>query len=98
MAPYGIEELKALIEPVARRYGVQKVVLFGSYARGEATGKSDVDLLVFGGENFKATRIYAMAEDLRAVLNRNVDVYEIKELDPDTAFHQAVMREGLEIA
>lgn len=28
------------------RYGVQTIALFGSYARGEATPESDVDLLV----------------------------------------------------
>ena len=29
-----------------QRFGVQRLTLFGSYARGEATGQSDIDFLV----------------------------------------------------
>ncbi|MCD8342944.1 MAG: nucleotidyltransferase domain-containing protein [Oscillospiraceae bacterium] len=98
MLPYNIAELRSIIAPNARRYGVQRVILFGSYARGEATAQSDVDLLIFGGSGFRATQIFALSEDLRAALNTKVDVYEIRELDPLSAFHSTVMQEGLEIA
>ncbi|MCD8067270.1 MAG: nucleotidyltransferase domain-containing protein [Oscillospiraceae bacterium] len=98
MLPYNIDELRSIIAPIARRYGVQRVILFGSYARGEATAQSDVDLLIFGGSGFRATQIFALSEDLRAALNTKVDVYEIRELDPLSAFHNTVMQEGLEIA
>ena len=43
---YTIEDLKTILTPIARRYGLQKLSVFGSVARGEATEKSDVDLLV----------------------------------------------------
>ncbi|MCD8099191.1 MAG: nucleotidyltransferase domain-containing protein [Oscillospiraceae bacterium] len=98
MLPYNIDELRSIIAPIAWRYGVQRVILFGSYARGEATAQSDVDLLIFGGSGFRATQIFALSEDLRAALNTKVDVYEIRELDPLSAFHDTVMQEGLEIA
>ena len=41
---YSIEEIRQRIEPVAKKYGVSMIWLFGSYARGEATEKSDIDL------------------------------------------------------
>ena len=44
--------------------------MFGSYARGEADESSDLDFLVFGGENFKLTMIFSLAEDLRKVLKK----------------------------
>lgn len=43
---YTIEALKATLTPIAKRYGLKKLSVFGSVARGEATEKSDVDLLV----------------------------------------------------
>ena len=46
---YTIDEIIELITPVAKRYAVASVWLFGSYARGEATCDSDVDLLIDGG-------------------------------------------------
>ena len=46
MAVYSVDEIKESIMPVARNYGVKRVMLFGSYARGEATEDSDIDLHV----------------------------------------------------
>jgi predicted nucleotidyltransferase len=56
-APY-----KSPIEPVARRYDLENVRLFGSYARGEAMPNSDIDLLVNTGtiySLFKVSGLYA---------------------------------------
>jgi len=41
---YTISEIKAAVAPIARAYGVGRIALFGSYARGEATPQSDIDL------------------------------------------------------
>jgi len=41
-----IETLKRHRQDLARRYGVKSLALFGSVARGGATERSDVDLLV----------------------------------------------------
>jgi predicted nucleotidyltransferase len=49
MAVYSVEQIKERIMPVAQRYGVKRVMLFGSYARGEAAEDSDVDLHVWRG-------------------------------------------------
>ena len=43
---YTIEEIKEKVKPIAEKYGIETIWLFGSYARGEATEDSDVDLLV----------------------------------------------------
>jgi len=43
---YSIEQIKERIEPVALKYGLPAVYLFGSYAKGVATEDSDVDILI----------------------------------------------------
>ncbi len=43
---YTIEEISAGVAPIAKAYGVKRIALFGSYARGEATIKSDIDLRI----------------------------------------------------
>jgi predicted nucleotidyltransferase len=43
---YTIEQLKERVIPVAVKYQLRAVYLFGSYAKGEATDESDVDILV----------------------------------------------------
>lgn len=48
-----IDEIKNAVTPICEHYGVNKLWLFGSYARGEADDKSDVDLLVDDGNSPK---------------------------------------------
>ena len=47
---YTIDEISRRIQPVASAYGLRAVYLFGSYARGEATENSDIDLPPSGVE------------------------------------------------
>lgn len=95
---FTIPAIKALVMPIAQKYKVQQIYLFGSYARGDADENSDLDFLVFGGENFKLTSIFSLAEELRDVLQKNVDVFEINEINRDSDFYQTIMKERLLVA
>lgn len=67
---FTIKDIENLVQPIAEKYKVKAIYLFGSYARGEADENSDLDFLVYGGENFKLTLIFSLAEDLREVLKK----------------------------
>lgn len=95
---FTIEDIVKLVKPIAEKYRVQKIYLFGSYARGEAVQDSDLDFLVYGGEGFKLTMIFALAEDLRSALNKKVDVFEINEINTDSEFYHTIMKERLVVA
>ena len=45
-----ISAIKKAVAPLARSYGVKRLYLFGSYAKGNANENSDVDLLVEKGK------------------------------------------------
>ena len=95
---FTMEQIAAAVKPLADKYRVKEIYLFGSYARGEADENSDLDFLVFGGEMFRRTMIFALAEELREVLKKNVDVFEIAEVNPDNNFYQTVMKEKVLVA
>lgn len=95
---FTIENIISLIKPIAQKYQVKEIYLFGSYARGEANADSDLDFLVYGGENFKLTMIFALAEELRKVLKKDVDVFEIHEINKDSNFYNTIMKERLLVA
>ena len=40
---YSIEEISRIVAPIAADFGIRKLSVFGSYARGEATEDSDLD-------------------------------------------------------
>ena len=93
-----IKTIINLVKPIAEKYHVERIYLFGSYARGEAGIDSDIDFLVYGGENFKPTNIFALAEELREVLNKKVNVIEIHEINPDSEFYNTIMKERVLVA
>ena len=92
-----IENIIGIVKPIAQKYHVKKIYLFGSYARGETSLDSDLDFLVYGGEKFKLTMIFAFAEDLRKALKKEVDVFEIHEINIDSEFYNMIMKEKLRI-
>lgn len=91
---YTTEELKKMILPLLSKYGMASASLFGSYARGEADASSDIDLLLVGEEGFRPLNIFGITEDLHRLSGKQVDVYEISELD-EGPFRDAVMREAM---
>ena len=93
-----IENIINMVKPIAEKYQVDQIYLFGSYARGEAGIDSDLDFLVYGGDHFKLTMIFALAEELREVLDKNVDVFEIHEINQDSEFYNTIMKERLLVA
>ena len=91
-------DIENAIRTLLVRYNAEYALLFGSYARGEETPDSDVDVVVFGGKNFKKSNIFAFAEDLREMIGKNVDAFEICEVDTGTTFYENLIREGVKIA
>lgn len=91
-------ELETVIRALLKKYHAEYALLFGSYARGEATASSDIDLVVVGGVNFRARDIFSFGEELRQLTHKNVDAFELRELNVGTPFYETVMQEGVRIA
>ena len=91
-------ELETAIRGLLKKYHAEYALLFGSYARGEATASSDIDLVVVGGVNFRARDIFSFGEELRQLTHKDVDAFELRELNVGTPFYETVMQEGVRIA
>ena len=89
--------LKAALRILLARYNAECAIVFGSYARGDATPDSDLDVIIVGGKDFVPRNIFALAEDLRELIGRDADVFEIREVNVGTPFYESVMREGVRI-
>ena len=57
-----VEEILKRVEQIGRDAGVKKILLFGSFAKGTAHAKSDIDLAVYGAADFDT-----FAEDVRNI-------------------------------
>lgn len=95
---YSREELIAHITPILKKYRADSAILFGSYARQQANSHSDIDLVIIGGDAFDPTDVFCIADELYRTLGKNVDVYELQEINAGTPFYNAIFSEGVRIA
>lgn len=71
---YSVDEIRRIAAPIAARHGVERMRLFGSYARGEATESSDVDLRVDCGSITDLFGMGALYADLQEELQKPLDI------------------------
>ena len=74
---YTMEEITDIIAPVARKYGVERIYVFGSYAKGTADKYSDVDFLIYPGQ-VKGLRYGELYTDLSEALEKGIDIVSNK--------------------
>ncbi|MBS3118570.1 nucleotidyltransferase family protein [Candidatus Woesearchaeota archaeon] len=77
-----LKKIERIILPILRKNTVSRAGIFGSFARGESTAKSDLDLLVtFKGKKSLLDLIHLQIE-LEEVLKKKVDVLTYKSIHP----------------
>ncbi len=70
-----VKKLEAEAPAIRTQFGVKKIGIFGSFARGEQTKKSDVDVLVDFAEGYATLRNFVGLSDyLEALFRRKVDL------------------------
>lgn len=98
MSVLSMDEITRIVRLLLQRYSAEYALLFGSYARGEASPDSDIDIVIVGGDRFVPRNIFALAEDLRELSGRDADVFELREVNDGSPLYESVMREGIRIA
>ena len=86
-AKYSIEELQSIIVPLAQKYGAERIFLFGSYARGDMTNSSDIDLRIDKG-SIRGLALAGLLVDLEDALGIPVDL--IPTISLDTRFLESI--------
>ena len=66
--------IKETVTPIAQLYGVKRLYLFGSYAKGTANENSDIDLLVEKGKPMSLLKLSGMRQMVQEALNLSVDI------------------------
>ncbi len=90
-----VEQIKEICKDVFASYDVEYCYLFGSYAKGKATEKSDVDLLISG--SIKGIKFFELIEALRENLKKKVDLLDAAQLNNNPTLVQEILRDGVRI-
>ena len=96
---YSLQELKEkiqILKPyIEKRYNIDKLFIFGSYARREQSEKSDIDLLV----DFKKTpdllTFIEIEEFLSEKLKHTVDLVPKRKLKPQ--LRESILKEAIAV-
>ena len=89
-----MQSLYNQIAALGRQYGADKVVLFGSRARGDHRERSDIDLAVYGMEGSNQSCFRMDLEDLPTLLK-----FDVVFVSPDTSpkLMNNIERDGVEL-
>ena len=79
--PYIKKCLSEILEKSKKDKDINKAYLFGSYARGEETSLSDVDIRLEVNDNFTLFDLTEIAYNLEEKLNKKVDIITSENLD-----------------
>jgi predicted nucleotidyltransferase len=80
---HSIDELKSIVTPVAERYGVGKIYLFGSVARGDYDDNSDYDFCIELGKIRDLFELSEFFQDLRDAVGSEIDLVDIRAVNPE---------------
>ena len=92
---YTIEELKSILQGILKNFAVKKAILFGSYAKNTPTSKSDIDLVIDSEGKLLNIYFYGLLEDLVQKLQKNIDLFEISEIQNNSRIYNDIQNEGV---
>jgi predicted nucleotidyltransferase len=90
---YKIDEIKQRLEPVFRETDVRNAILFGSYAKGEATEKSDVDICV--DSDLKGLDFMVLVDDVHVTLDKTIDMFPLRCVNPQSKVYGEIHDTGV---
>lgn len=82
------------IAKIAEQYGVERVLLYGSRARGNHSPVSDYDIAIYGKHISTADRV-SLSHDIDEIRTlKKIDLVFLTDID-DTEFAQRIREEGV---
>ena len=78
---YSIDEIKQMLKDVLSNTDIEKVILFGSYAKNIPTENSDIDLLIDSNGKLKGLKFFFFFYIIKEKFDKDVDVIEKSEIN-----------------
>ena len=92
---YTIEEIKNNLNIILDGTDVIKVILFGSYAKNEATIDSDLDLLIDTNGKLMGFKFFSLITKIEEIFNKNVDAGEKNEIIKNSKIDKEINNTGV---
>ena len=90
-----LDEIRALVTPIMQLFPVKSLTVYGSYARNEATEKSDIDLIVDSNDVLLGWGLCSLIGELAEVLPKPFHCYEKSMIINSGALFDNIKRDGV---
>jgi predicted nucleotidyltransferase len=87
---YEIEQIKDIFLPLTFKYDIDKVILFGSYAKGEADPLSDIDLAIYS--DISGLSFFGLLEEVNQLFVKDVDLLHMKEVEEKSSLMKDILQ------
>lgn len=92
---YSISDIQTILTPVFHNYDISRAVLFGSVAKGTATDKSDLDLLV--DSKLRGLKFIGFMEAVCQTVGMPVDVFDVSHIEKGSKIDLEINSTGVTI-
>ena len=92
-----VDTIREKTVPILRNYPVNKAILFGSYAKGNATIGSDIDLYIDTNGKLRGLDFVGLLEILVDTLGMDIDLIDRSHIEPDSLIMQEIENGGMVI-
>lgn len=92
---YSVSDIQSVLTPVFRDYDISRAVLFGSIAKGMATEKSDLDLLV--DSKLRGLSFVGFMDAVRQAAGMPVDILDVTHIEKGSKIEREIVSTGVTI-
>ena len=85
---YNLDQIKEAVLPVTLKYDINRIILFGSYAKGLEDELSDIDIAV--DTNERGLTFFGIVDEICTALVKDVDVINVKDVVKDSSFMEDI--------
>jgi predicted nucleotidyltransferase len=90
---YSLNQIKERLTPIFVANDVRKAVLFGSYGKGQASAKSDIDLYVDSG--LRGLKFVGLLGMITEAIDKNVDLIDVTHVEKGSPVEKAIESTGI---
>lgn len=92
---YTIEEIKKALSEILKDKPVYQVILFGSYAKKNATKDSDIDLIIDTKSKLKGFALLKLICQIEEKLQKEIDGFEKYEIVENSLIDKEIRKTGV---
>ena len=92
-----LADIKATVEPILKGTEVQKLVLFGSYAKGTASEDSDIDLFMSSNGAITGFAFFDLKSKIEDAFDKEIDLLPDLDIIPNSPVERQINESGVVI-